>query len=666
MRIVIIWHMHQPMYGVTTNGNSRRYHMPWAFVHGIREYFDMAEMARRCQARVTFNLVPSLLLQLEEYASNRANDIWLRHYLKPAEELSEQERTFIKRNFFSVNPENFIKPYPEFAALWQRRTSVFSVQDYRDLQMWWLLSQISAFHHREDARIKKLVAKGQGFTEQDKIELYGIAVEIIRRTLEIYLELARNNVVEVSTSPFFHPILPLLIDSSVARVSMPDAPMPETVFLHPEDADLHMREALDFMGKRGYRISGMWPSEGSVSEETIKLLSRNSIRWTATDEGILKFSGRDDPHRPYGFSGVKLFFRDHGLSDAIGFVYQKWPPEKAVLDFIHHLEGIRKAKSDSAVVTIILDGENPWPGYPEGGLDFLRLLYSQLSERFELVTPSDILSEDVEELERLHPGSWIRSDFSMWIGHPTKNRAWELLTKVREDFGDLSSVDAPDSGEFMAAEGSDWFWWYGDSSNIYGRLFDLLFREHLKAAFSLRGRQPPEYLDNPIVDESAPRVFRPYGQIRPRIDGKISGYFEWLYAGSIDFTRDEIGTMMIGEPLLSGVKFGFDENGNLYLMVEGADRMDRVLKGKQLRITIDDGTVLEISADSARAIKARREAELKFSAQKVLEVMVPHELLSDGQEHRLKFELIENGRLIEEHPVSGWFNITSEVDNWAV
>ncbi len=434
MKVMILWHMHQPMYGMTSYGTSlRTYSMPWTFLHAIREYYDMAEMVRRKKVSVTFNLVPSLLIQIEDYANGKADDIWLKHFLKPAEQLSESEREFIQSNFFSLNFNNFIKPYPGFLRLWSRRQEKLSVHDLRDLQVFWLLSQLSAFYHREDKRVKKLVEKGMNFSEYDKAQVYGIAVEILHKVTALYRELGKNSHVEISTTPFFHPILPLLIDTDIAKISMPNAPMPQKKFSHPEDAEKHVMEAVRFMKERGFDVQGMWPAEGSVSEDAVRLLSQFGIKWIATDEGILKRSGGADPHKPYIFEGVRIFFRDHGLSDAIGFTYQKWPPKRAVEDFISHLHEIRHLKSDSAVVSIILDGENPWPEYPNGGLDFLDIFYDRLQREFELVTPSD-MNEDPEELKHIFPGSWIRSDFSMWIGNPFENRAWEVLAEAREMF----------------------------------------------------------------------------------------------------------------------------------------------------------------------------------------------------------------------------------------
>ncbi len=663
MRVVFLWHMHQPMYGLTAE-KRRRYPMPWTFVHGIREYYDMAEMARRMSARVTFNLVPSLLLQLEEYAEGKAQDLWINRFLKPAEELSQAEKEFLKANFFALNPETFIKPFPRFSALWQRRRAPLSADEFRDLQVFWLLSQLSALYHREDPRVKRLVEKGGGFSEQDKAEVYGIAIEIIRKVLTLYRQLSNDGAVEVSTSPFFHPILPLLIDSRIARISMPDAPMPERHFAHPEDAKLHLLEAFRFMESRGYHVSGMWPSEGSVSDDAIRLMSEVGIKWAATDEGILRRSGGDNPYRIYSLHGVKLVFRDHGLSDAIGFTYQKWPADKAVEDFIAHLREIEASFGEDAVVSVILDGENPWPGYPDGGIDLIEKLYGALENSFQLVTPSDMADEESEELRSIHPGSWIRSDFSMWIGNPEKNQAWELLSEMRSSFGSLSSIDDPDSFEFMAAEGSDWFWWYGDDGNPYGTAFDELFRQHLTLAFRLRGIEPPHKLEIPIK-KGETRIFRPSGRVHPRLDGKVSSYFEWLYSGSIDFVRDEISTMMPGEQLLRGLEFGFDEDGNLYLMLQGASPMSEILKNRTVRFGIDEVKV-EVSEYGAAIRKNGADEQLKFAVKDVLELEVPKKFIGDKKEFELHVELVEGESVIERHPISGSFVICSEPDDWAV
>ncbi len=662
MRVMILWHMHQPMYGINRDASGARFYpMPWVFVHGIREYYDMIEMVRRTHARVTFNLVPSLILQLEDYISGKANDLWIKHFLKPAEQLSEREQEFIRQNFFSMNYENFIKPYPEFAALLGRRNDRLSVQEYRDIQVYWILAQLSAFYHREDARVKRLVAKGRNFSEYDKSEVFGIAMEIIGKTLKLYHELAAEGVIEVSTTPFYHPILPLLIDIRVARVSMPDAPMPKVDFRHPEDAERHVETALEFMKERGYRVNGMWPAEGSVSEDAVSVFSKYGVRWIATDEGILKRSGMDDPHKVYAFKGVKMFFRDHGLSDAIGFTYQKMQAEMAVDDFIMHLENMRRARPNP-VVSIILDGENPWPGYPDGGLDFLELLYDRLKKDFDLITPSDVGDDEVVGLERLFPGSWIRSDFSMWIGNSAKNRAWEVLHAAREEFGSLDSFDAAAS-EFMAAEGSDWFWWYGDVGNPYGALFDEVFREHLKRAFELKGVNAPDILDEPIQETEEP-VFKPSGEIHPRLDGKVSSYFEWLYAGTVDFTREWAGTMMPGDLVLRSLMFGTDGD-NLYFMFQADRPMTELLGTNALRVIFKDVDA-ELIINNERAICrcGGRDEELKMGLADVVEVAVPLKLLGNRKDYEIKVELVDGQEPVERHPQSGWFKISIEPDDW--
>jgi alpha-amylase/alpha-mannosidase (GH57 family) len=278
----------------------------------------------------------------------------------------------------------------------------------------------------------------------------------------------------------------------------------------------------------GKKPKGMWPSEGSVSETILPLVVKAGINWIATDEEILYLSllmkkegearnttrGSGTLYKPYqiatGDKKLSILFRDHTLSDLIGFVYSNWDANQAASDFIQRLHQIRKdipeSELSASVVTIILDGENCWEYYKNDGHDFLAALYTKLSEDrlLRTATISEFLESPVkpQKLSGLFAGSWINHNFRIWIGHPEDNLAWDLLTKTREalvDFGKQKGQN-PESEkilqaawrEIYIAEGSDWNWWYGDEHQADGiEEFDRMFRSHLLYVYELIGSDPP-------------------------------------------------------------------------------------------------------------------------------------------------------------------------------
>jgi alpha-amylase/alpha-mannosidase (GH57 family) len=622
-RVALLWHMHQPFYQDLVTGEHI---LPWVRLHAIKDYWGMAALLKEFpRVRLTFNLVPSLLVQVEAFARDDARDRHLEIGLKPADRLSDDERAFCVEQFFHAHRPRMIDPFPRYAELLARRgtngsglsaraqAGQFSVDDVRDLQVWHKLVWIDAEYFANDPRIRALVEKGRGFTEEDKLVLRSVELELLGKVIPEYREAAQRGQVELSTSPFYHPILPLLCDSDVYLRTHPHSRMPREPFRHPEDAFEQLTRAAALHERLfGRKPLGVWPSEGSVSDDMVPLVARAGFQWMATDETILARSiGRDltrdgggqieQPellYRPYrvgdGGSSVACGFRDHALSDLIGFTYASWPAERAADDFVRKLadagDRFGPRSNGEATIFVILDGENAWEHFDGQGRPFLRALYSRLESHPSLrtVTMSEACAEATEPLVSIFPGSWINGDFYIWIGHADDHRAWSQLVDARRALetpppgvSDASLARAKE--ELLIAEGSDWFWWYGDDhSSDHDLEFDDLFRRHVRNVYRALEAPIPEelFVTNISTRAMVTRIRRPTGLIQPTIDGEITNYFEWIGAGCVE-SAAEVGAMHQVGPRADGialVSFGFDAS-NLYVRVEGTRPMRDLLVG---------------------------------------------------------------------------------------
>jgi len=501
--VSFLWHMHQPYYkDIVRNA----YVMPWAYLHGAKDYFGMAALAGEFpDVHQTFNLVPSLVLQLEEYASGQARDPMFDLAFKPARDLDADERAQILDKFFPIPVRTMLQPFPRYMELYERRNAPgrrdeFTERDYRDIQVWWTLAWLD-----HDRRPHSLVAKGKDFSESDKAALRELVLRVIREIVPEYRKRQDEGTIEISTTPFYHPILPLLVNSRVDDSSAP------VEIRFPEDAKEQLTRARHFMRRRFGRFpEGLWPSEGAVSDEVAALAAETGFQWMATDEGVLAKSGapihdhqRHRIYRPYQRNGVTIFFRDRNLSDLIGFHYMHGSAHDGARDLVRKLLEI----PDGCHVSIILDGENPWDYYPNSGRDFLRFLFENLRKepRLEAVTLSEACARlKPAALEWLAPGSWANANFSIWNGHPEDHQAWEWIRRARAALMDRKGAVSSEVWnqayeELLVAEGSDWMWWFGnDFSSDEDAVFDSLFRQHIGNVYHLIGLPPPEGLDKPI------------------------------------------------------------------------------------------------------------------------------------------------------------------------
>jgi len=598
--IAFLWHLHQPPYEDPETG---AYLLPWVRLHATRGYLDLADIHLRFpEVRSTVNFSPILLEQLEAYAEGRARDRFLEIAARPAADLSEAERLYLLRRFFMVSWEQGIRPFPRYRALLDKRgrstgsvdfpriARTFTEAELRDLQVLFQLAWMGFFARRESELVRELVTKGENFTEEEKEALLAEQARLVARVIPMWKQAAAQGSVELSASPYAHPILPLLCDTDVARVALPQARRPERL-LARDDAKRQVRLGMQVHERVfGRSPAGMWPSEGSVSDEALDVLWQAGIQWVATDEEILLRSlpGADlrEIYRPWkvraGRGEMHVVFRDRRLSDRIGFVYARASARDAVDDLLGEVSRIQSGLRRRALVSIILDGENPWEYYPASGEAFLGELFSRLARREGGIvtwTMSETLAWNgpTGRLDHIHPGSWIEGSFRIWIGHPEDVAAWNLVRQTKDAVDQAAQSGAGEEelavarAHLLRAEASDWFWWYGEDFVTETRTeFDLLFRHHIQAAFRALGREPPAASLSPLIPEGvefgeALVAREPAGFVRPRIDGQRPSYWEWLGAGL--YVPGLGQAMYRADGPFARMYFGFDER-HLFLRLD--------------------------------------------------------------------------------------------------
>jgi len=516
LNLAFIFHMHQPYYKDLL---TRQTNLPWVRLHGVKDYLDMVQILEKFpKIRQTFNIVPSLFEQVEGYTAREIKDKFLELSYKRAEDLTHNDKDFILSNFFSINKEKVIAFFPRYYELYfkKQKKQEFNTQDYLDLQVWFNLAWIDPSFRQKFPELRNLVSKGRFFSEEEKHLVLDKQLTILEEILPNYKKFCGSEQIELSVSPYYHPILPLLYSTNAAKEANHQSLLPKSEFRYPEDVKAQIEGAVKFYQER-FRIApkGMWPSEESVSENILPFIINSGIKWIVTDEAILfkslKKNKREtallyQPHLLKRDNGeLKIIFRDRNLSDLLGFVYHTWKTENAVADFIQHLSNINKTfKNEDTLVTIAMDGENAWEYYANDGHDFLELLYQRLSESdfIKVTTVSEYLEKHPakSKIKHLSAGSWIYGNFNKWMGNPYKVKAWEWLLEARKKLEKTSS-DGKNVKTALAwkqiyiLEGSDWFWWYGEDPD---GAFDRLFRLHLRNFYTIIEEPIPKYLENPL------------------------------------------------------------------------------------------------------------------------------------------------------------------------
>jgi alpha-amylase/alpha-mannosidase (GH57 family) len=726
LRVVVLWHQHQPFYKDLVTGE---YRLPWVRLHALKDYYGMVKLLEEFPGvHQTFNLVPSLIAQIQDYAAGSARDPFFHVASLSANDLSADDRRFALQYLFQANAEHLIGRYPRYAELWDRFQSsgaapdraekYFQPQDFTDLQVLSQLAWFDEFFLREP-EIANLVSKGRSFSLEDQSFVITRQRGLIDKVLPAHAEAAKLGRIEISTSPLYHPILPLICDTNAGAAATPGLPLPLNRFRHPEDAREQILRGLDLHEKVfGVRPRGLWPSEGSVSEEVLGIAASLGVQWIATDEGVLSRTlgmsfMRDGRGRLPDASAEKLYtihryenpqtrmhllFRDHAISDLIGFVYSGMPPQEAAAHLIRNIKDSAQpilSQGNDVVMPIILDGENAWEYYPESGREFLRRFYDALQRdpSIEALTVSEAIErqQNFNTLHSLTPGSWIHANFNVWIGAPEDNKSWDYLYQARNFYAQASQHVSEEQRklaleELLIAEGSDWNWWYGpEHHSANDREFDELYRKHLSNVYQALGATPPDYLAQPITGGGVQPSFMPQTHyIHPRIDGQLVRYFEWM--GAAHYTADRRSGAMHGRVfLLEAIYGGIDQKNvygridfaeqipqgdfeivvNLESWADGSTRARRTLRlnveveaAKIARWMVsDNGETLPM--DDAAAVLARN---FEFKIPLATLYAEPRESAADkssaaATKLRIRFSVWQNRLPVDALPVEGWMEL---------
>ncbi|MBI5821063.1 MAG: alpha-amylase [Verrucomicrobia bacterium] len=723
LNVAFYWHMHQPDY---VDPDRRVAMLPWVRLHAAKGYYDMVRLVKEFPAvPITFNMTPVLVKQMLELQRGDVQDAWLELSRTPADRLTAAQQQELLRYFFSLSHQNMVRPYSRYDELLRMRGTEmrpqaleeaarhFLVGDWRDLQVWFNLAWCGYFAVRDMPELAALRKKGRNFTEADKKVVLDAHLELVRRSLAEYRELNMAGRIEVTASPFYHPIMPLVYNTDFTRRCMPGVPLP-TTFTYPEDVREHLERAARFHEEVfGKRPTGLWPSEGSVCPELVSLVRSAGFEWMATDEEILFRSlqmmrgnhtnvQHEELFRSYrlvhGDANIGMCFRDRGLSDFIGFTAARQRADDAARYLIDSLGTIStQAREPDALALILLDGENAWESFADGGEAFLRKVYGALASdgRFKPVTLTNYFRQHPpkRDLTTIHTGSWIYANFDIWIGDQEENRAWELLREARYMFSqvrDSLSEDARKAAmhSLLAAEGSEWFGGYGPEFQIEDKpLFDDLFRRHVRCAYRAMGKPWPAAVDHSLLTVGPVFAYeQPRELLTPIIDGRRTSYYEWQGAGRY---CGGVGqhAMAKSADLVKEILFGFDKE-NLYLGVQwmgsqplaGGDAVRLKFKSPRnaelwlgcLRDKAKGVIKRELRGDWA-CERTKAGKTVDAARDRMLEVAIPLELFGQVVGQKLSFVVsVEcGGHEEEQHPAEGDFSITVPnvafgSDNWLV
>ena len=601
LSVAILWHMHQPVYQDTFDGT---FFMPWVRMHAVKDYLDMLYIMEKFpKLKLNFNLSPTILSAFQKY-ENGFNDIHSIISAKPVEELSKEDKLFILNYFFDANYTGMITKYKGYETLYKKRNSIseiniddFNNQEYSDIMFWFNLAWIDPVWFNYYPKLEKLVKKNKNFTLKDRQYVIDVHNDIIKKIIPSYRQYQDEGKIEISTNPMYHPILPLLIDKNIAENSTMNYGLPDYEVNMKEDARAQIQKSITiYENLFGKKPNGMWPSELSVSNDTLEMFSEYRIKWTVADESILADSlgkdfvrdNRGNLEDPYDVSNVYtyqhnnsrigVFFRNAVIPKLIGFEYPRYDSIQAANDLYERLKLIQDKLQTSPdknhIVLIAMDGENSWENYVDDGNIFLDTLYSLITndETLETVTLSDYYENRDKNkfLDKITAGSWINKNFQLWIAEPTKNKAWEFISKVREDLTNFEKGITDEKlkehlwDEIYVAEGSDWFWWFGEPNDSgQDNLFDYLFRKHLQNIYIMLDKPIPEFLKNPLtMILNSPSRF-PKAKISPIINGKGDSE-EWNNAGCIEIPS---GPLSDSNQILTKICYGID-NSKLYLKID--------------------------------------------------------------------------------------------------
>jgi alpha-amylase/alpha-mannosidase (GH57 family) len=725
VHLMTLWHMHQPQYRDPSTG---RYVLPWTRLHALKDYWGMVRVLEEFpRVHATFNVVPSLGAQLEEYASGRFDEPWFETAFRPTKELTTEDKSELLVRAFHLNYDHMLARWPRFVELhlWthtpdnERAMQNLGERDWRDLQLLSQLAWMDEEYLASDPVVSRLARKGADYTEQDKQDLCAKQIELLGRVLPEYRRAAATGQIEISATPFYHPILPLLCDTDIARVSNPGTPLPVPAFRHPEDAREQLARARRYHERVfGRAPDGLWPSEGSVSEQALSIAAELGFKWFATDEGVLGHTlragfGRDsagvpsNPDKLYsplrvvvGGREIVGFFRDHYLSDLVGFVYSRMDAAAAAEDLHNRIRAISECVQIGRPLTVslILDGENAWEYYPGNGREFLRQFYRRIENDPDIfaLTASEAVAAagEIPTNNGIFPASWISANFDVWIGSGEDVTAWEHLRRARDfhaqqaEYAAKGFPRAPTPEQLassyealLGAEGSDWCWWYGpEHSSANDAEFDAFYRKLLTEVYLALGAEAPDVLAEPIKRQpERALVLPPAAYLNVKVDGRESTYFEWMGAGL--YSADRRSSSMHGRLLLlHELRYGFDEK-RFYLRVDVFADALAELRDAEFRITLraeqelrvvvrlEEGRVSAYLVESRDLCLLGPDEVVKVACDKILEVSVAKDMfiLGDRKSIQLGVTIWEGGLPVDLLPAEGLLEIQlgAEHFGWA-
>ena len=703
VRLAILWHMHQPLYREPATGT---YVLPWVRLHSTRAYNDMAWiLERHPKVRVTVNFTPVLLEQIEDYASGRARDALLDLSARDPDDLAPEERRRLLHSFFMVDWDRSVRPVPRYLELLEKRgrdlalvdldevAPTFTRAELRDLQVHFNLAWMGFGALADEPALREIAARERDFQDADVACVLDAQRRILEGVVGRWRALVDRGQIELSTTPHHHPILPLVCDSDSAARALPGVALPPR-FAWPGDARRQVADALASHARRfGRPAAGMWPAEGAVSPEALEIMAGQGVAWAASDEAVLLRSlppgspRAASLYRPWrvaaGEREMPMLFRDRSISDLIGFSYARVPAAEAVADFTNRVLAAGQAweldgARGPATVGVFLDGENPWERYLRSGQDFLEALHRSIEgdARLETVTMSEATAgAEGPVVPRIHSGSWIEASYRIWIGHREDRLAWTALGRAREAVEGARAAGAPAEKvehalrHLRAAQGSDWYWWYGeDFATENAAEFDALFRGHVLRACELLDLAPPAEALQPIKPTGrgaleAKALREPTSLVHPVIDGQDPDFFEWQGAGLHRPGRGR-GAMFGGAPPFAGLYWGFDET-HLFLRLApdpdpGAPRADRIrvtLLGARGPLRVE----FPVTADGVARPGRRNGGELGRAVQvKILEVEIPLGPIDirPGDELVMSVEAFREGSEVERLPRSGYLPLS--------
>jgi len=680
LELSFLWHMHQPDYR-NTQGIMQ---MPWVFLHAIKDYYDMPWMlTRHSGLKATFNITPSLIEQILLYCDDIvSNDRFFTLWMKHPSELNETDRQWMIKICKSPPYETMIEPIKPYSELYNRE--YYNDDELFDMEVWFILSWCGVYLRTHNTIVRELLETKNGFKSHQKLSLIQTLGNFISTIFPYYTKLQKEGTISLSTTPLNHPILPLLVNMNNAEIAHPGTDLPEHPISLEEDAKLQISKAQKlFKETFAHDAAGFWPAEGAVDERTATLYREAGLKWIATDETILFKSldtdRREKLYHPYKYNDLTIGFRDNALSDLIGFTYRFWDSEHAADDFVSSLESLPK-DGKNRTVFVILDGENAWEFYPNNAFDFFDALYRKLSHTSwcRMVSMDEVVLKEAKSLKRLAPGSWIHGEFNTWVGHPEKTRGWELIYMTKRDYQHHQSTLGQEVKEkilqhFLAAECSDWFWWYGDDHYTeFAVEFDDLFRSHLIEIYLLMKISPPYDLYTPIISAHSSEAFllQPKFPIAPTIDGSQNTFFDWVGCGIVDETK-LFTTMNRARGPIDTIRFGQNKKqffcaftGDISTL-KHCDKFHIIIEPLQTQFEIPFTELCSTKRfinDESNGIKLEIDCDMWL----VLSIdFTAHDI----REIQLRFEIEQNGSIIQMLPGYGELEIDLETtyeENWFV